>query len=1029
MLANTQSVWSATAGDSVNIQYWANDRDVTNGNTTLTFGTDNDQNPYNGVLATLPSAGVESVSTTTGNGQPHVYSWRPNTSDDEHYFYAKITDAEINGATRTRYYYLPKPFTITAPPPNTVAPTASIPSPPPNPASGTVSVAATATAANGQAISRVAFLLDGNVAFTDYSAPYLWNWDTAQTVNGAHKIQVTAYDTSGLSGNSAPVTVTINNGGDIRPPVISHLSATTSSATAVFTWNTDEPATAQVEYGTSPTPPNSGYSPPNLSLLTTHSITLTNLSPGTTYYGRVFDRDAASNLAYSGNIAFVTSSTANTAPQITLGQPAAGAVWAANTLQTITWSAFDDVAVTGISLYYSTDYGAHWNLIAGNVANTGRYVWTVSNINSTTVRIRAVAFDGAGASGEDTGSGDFTVTPSNPVPATPILDTIVPDRAAYTVSWSTVAGATYILEEDTSAAFTNPVRYSLCATSRFFYNRLPGTYYCRVSATNVYGQSNPSSPQAVTLNYDLGPGTIGALTPADGATAQPLAVTLNWSVSNPGGHALRFTIYVAMGDTDSYFPVNVRASDQTSTSLAVTNLPYNTTISWGVRATDASGLVTWSPMFHFETVADATPPTGSISINNGAINTDTYAVTLFPNATDVESGVQAARFISDGNSWTLWNYLAPQVAWNLADNRYGGRTGLSADTVYAQFMDAQGNVSAVSTATINKVAAKPGNIILNGRIFATIQEAINAAQPGDTVYLTEGTYSVTGNTSALRPWDANRMVGIVMRRGVTLRGAGADKTTISFDQSYYGIVDSDNAVIEGLTLVNPSFPGSMPGVVLLESNSSVVRNCLVRGGSYTGIYVGNNTGHQASNSLVANNTILNNGGPGIQVASDASNVFLFNNTIAYNRNGIFCRVSSVSIINNVVAFNEANIAVWAVPIIRYNDVYLLTGENYSGIADQTGINGNISVDPRFNNASAGDYHLASDSPCIDSGTYVGIRYAGAPSLGAFETNARGTVKVTSNRSDASFTIVGPEGTYSGSGTSWSWPVCRSASTP
>ena len=43
---------------------------------------------------------------------------------------------------------------------------------------------------------------------------------------------------------------------------------------------------------------------------------------------------------------------------------------------------------------------------------------------------------------------------------------------------------------------------------------------------------------------------------------------------------------------------------------------------------------------------------------------------------------------------------------------------------------------------------------------------------------------------------------------------------------------------------------------------------------------------------------------------------------------------------------------------------------YSEWPDQTGLLGNIAVDPHFVNA-VGDFHLQSDSPAIDAGTFVG----------------------------------------------------------
>jgi hypothetical protein len=57
----------------------------------------------------------------------------------------------------------------------------------------------------------------------------------------------------------------------------------------------------------------------------------------------------------------------------------------------------------------------------------------------------------------------------------------------------------------------------------------------------------------------------------------------------------------------------------------------------------------------------------------------------------------------------------------------------------------------------------------------------------------------------------------------------------------------------------------------------------------------------------------------------------------------------------------------------YNDVYGNAGGNYSGVADPTGTNGNLSVDPVFRSVSDDDefrnddWQLASTSTCINAG--------------------------------------------------------------
>jgi hypothetical protein len=93
--------------------------------------------------------------------------------------------------------------------------------------------------------------------------------------------------------------------GDTRPPVISGVTVTfPSKNSARITWTTDEASDSQVEYGT--TTSYGSLSPLDAIRVTQHSVTLTGLDRGTTYNFRVRSRDAAGNLATSGNLTFRT---------------------------------------------------------------------------------------------------------------------------------------------------------------------------------------------------------------------------------------------------------------------------------------------------------------------------------------------------------------------------------------------------------------------------------------------------------------------------------------------------------------------------------------------------------------------------------------------------------------------------------------------------------------------------------------------------------------------------------------------------
>ncbi len=85
---------------------------------------------------------------------------------------------------------------------------------------------------------------------------------------------------------------------DLTPPVISNLLALPAmDGTATISWITNEPASSRVDYGTSPTALTIPVE--NLSPVTSHALTLTGLTPRTTYFYRVTSTDPYANTAVS----------------------------------------------------------------------------------------------------------------------------------------------------------------------------------------------------------------------------------------------------------------------------------------------------------------------------------------------------------------------------------------------------------------------------------------------------------------------------------------------------------------------------------------------------------------------------------------------------------------------------------------------------------------------------------------------------------------------------------------------------------
>jgi hypothetical protein len=89
-----------------------------------------------------------------------------------------------------------------------------------------------------------------------------------------------------------------------EPPVISNVAVHPRDTTAWIAWNTDEPATSQVEYGSSPA---LGMSTPQTSeYVTSHSVLISGLSPGTDYYYKVRS-EVAGGLSAESEVAVFTT--------------------------------------------------------------------------------------------------------------------------------------------------------------------------------------------------------------------------------------------------------------------------------------------------------------------------------------------------------------------------------------------------------------------------------------------------------------------------------------------------------------------------------------------------------------------------------------------------------------------------------------------------------------------------------------------------------------------------------------------------
>ena len=236
---------------------------------------------------------------------------------------------------------------------------------------------------------------------------------------------------------------------------------------------------------------------------------------------------------------------------------------------------------------------------------------------------------------------------------------------------------------------------------------------------------------------------VGTLSINNGApNTTSVVVTLNSSVSDsPSGlYQMRFS-----NDNTNWSTWEAYAATKNNWSLALGDGTKTVYAQYRDNAGNVSG------SFSDGIALDGTAPTGSISINGGAATASTTSVTLDLSATDTGgSALHQMRFSNDNTSWSTWETYTATKSWTLS-------TGDGAKTVYAQYRDNAGNVSATYSDGIT-LAAAGGTIATTSLSIDTYtyvdanEGASGAWGPAYTIYVNDaliGTKIAGGATT----WD------------------------------------------------------------------------------------------------------------------------------------------------------------------------------------------------------------------------------------------------------------------------------------
>ena len=277
-----------------------------------------------------------------------------------------------------------------------------------------------------------------------------------------------------------------------------------------------------------------------------------------------------------------------------------------------------------------------------------------------------------------------------------------------------------------------------------------------------------------------------------------------------------------------------------------------------------------------------------------------------------------------------------------------------------------------------------------GQPAAGIQGLIDAAAPGAVVNVPPGIYaggldfkgkaitlqSTSGPASTfinggsgtavqMGPGGVLRGFTIAGAQGVAVSGSGSLITGNVFEGTMSEAVYGNNAspivernLIRNVTCGDSSISGT---IVFVNVSSPVIDNNVFASNQCRGVNLTLPTGNTPQ---VINNTFIGNAAA-IRVdrrVPQGTQIYR-NNLLVQNGIGL-----------EVEFGTEADNPLWE------NNVVFGNTMDYQGTSSKTGVNGNISADPLFVDAAAGDYHLQSGSPAVDAGSATGapsIDYEGA----------------------------------------------------